>query len=143
VDERTLTRVTLSVIQDPFIDPMPRPPLGISGLLAQSRSTRSVLPMLVSIPPSIDRRVAPTPLEIGARHLRDHNLSSSPQVCMSPVSRLPCDGWCLRDPSADVPNVVGFSPSMLYVLHSSAVSAGTYVDLFGSMLRQPTFVGGI
>ncbi|KAH9959978.1 caspase domain-containing protein [Russula dissimulans] len=104
--QNVTVRRNAALIQDPFIpDPMPRPSLGISSLLAQRGSTRSVLPLFVNIPRTINGRVAPAPLETGARHLRDHDLLSSPRVCMSPTSRLPCDGWCLCGTNADVPTI--------------------------------------
>jgi hypothetical protein len=106
---------TLPVVQDPFLpDPSPHPSPVISSILAQSKPTEgkhSVLPIFVSIPLSIDRRVAPAPMEVAARHLRDYNLPSSPRFCASPTSRLACDGWCKPDANTNAPTVVGVSLS--------------------------------
>lgn len=78
-----------------------------------------ILPIFVSIPLSIDmdRRVMSVPKEIGARRLRDSNLPSPPLFCASPQSRLPCNGWCLDEPTTGtgVPTVVGVC-SVLYAL---------------------------
>ncbi|KAI9511063.1 caspase domain-containing protein [Russula earlei] len=97
--------------QDPPLqDTAPRPPLAISTILTRStRGIRSVLPMFVSIPLSIDRGVAPAPMEVAGRHLRDHGLPSSPRVCASPQSRFPCNGWCVSDPNMDTPTEVSLA----------------------------------
>ncbi|KAF8492193.1 caspase domain-containing protein [Russula emetica] len=107
--QNVTVRRNAAFIQDPFLpDPSPRPSPGISSILAQSKHTEgkhSVLPIFVSIPLSTDRRVAPAPMEVAARHLRDYNLLSSPRFCASPTSRLACDGWCKPDPNTNAPTV--------------------------------------
>ncbi|KAH9991895.1 caspase domain-containing protein [Russula vinacea] len=101
--QNVTVRRDAAFIQESFLpDPAPHPSPVISSILGQSRRTEgkpSVLPIFVSIPLSIDRRVAPAPMEVGARHLRDYSLLSSPRFCASPSSRLPCDGWCIPDPT--------------------------------------------
>jgi hypothetical protein len=101
-----------TVVQDPlFPDPASCPSPVISSILAQSRSAeqkRSVLPIFVSIPLSIDRRVAPAPVGISAPYLRNHEMPSSPRFCTSPLSRLQCNGWCVPGPNPNIPTVVGF-----------------------------------
>jgi hypothetical protein len=120
--QNVTVRRNAAVIQDPFLpNPSPHPSPVITNVLAQSKHTEgkpSVLPMFVSIPLSIDRRVAPAPMEVAARHLRDYNLPSSPRFCASPTSRLACDGWCKFDPNTNAPTVVGvsFMPYASYVL---------------------------
>ncbi|KAH8989864.1 caspase domain-containing protein [Lactarius hatsudake] len=76
---------------------------------APRTNARSVLPIFVSIPLSIDQRVAPAPIEVGARHLREHDLPSSPRQCASPVSRFPCNGWCRADSEAQTATVVSLA----------------------------------
>ncbi|KAI0278410.1 caspase domain-containing protein [Russula aff. rugulosa BPL654] len=108
--QNVTVRRNAAVVQDPFLpDPSPRPSPVITSILAQSESKRSVLPIFVSIPLSIDRRVAPAPMEVTARHLRDHNLLSSPRFCTSPMSRLACDGWCKPDPNTKAPTVISLA----------------------------------
>ncbi|KAH9963702.1 caspase domain-containing protein [Lactifluus volemus] len=117
--QNVTVRRNAGFIQDPFL-PVPSghpssPSLPISSVLAQSRSTgrtiRTVLPFFVNIPLSIDKRVAPPPIEIGARHVRDDNLPSSPRFCASPLS---CNGRCPTDPNADTATVVSLAASSDY-----------------------------
>lgn len=111
--QNVTVRRNAAYIQDPFLpNPSPYPSPGISSVLAQSKPTEgkpSVLPIFVSIPLSVDRRVAPSPMEVAARHLRDYYLPSSPLFCASPTSRLACDGWCKPDPNTNAPTVVSLS----------------------------------
>jgi hypothetical protein len=105
-----------AVVQDPlFPEPLSSTPPTFTSVLAQSKSAErmhSVLPISVSTRLSTDGRIAPSPMEISARRLRDSNVPSSPQFCASPQSRLACDGWCVPDPNVKAPTVVGF---FLYV----------------------------
>ncbi|KAH9164042.1 caspase domain-containing protein [Lactarius sanguifluus] len=106
-------------IQDPHFSETAPTPLrsAIANLLAWGSkpsaapriNARSVLPIFVSIPLSIDPRVAPAPIEVGARHLREHDLPSSPRQCASPESRFPCNGWCRADPEAQTATVVSLA----------------------------------
>jgi len=102
-----------SVVQDPFLPgPASRLPPTFSSVLAQSKSAermRSLLPIFVSTPLSIDRLAAPAPVELSARSLRDYNSPSSPHFCASPISRLPCNGWCVPDPNTNAPSVVSLA----------------------------------
>lgn len=67
------------------------------------------LPIFVSIPLSIDRRVAPALMEFAVRHLRDHNPPILPRFCAPVTPRLACNGWCKPDPNVNAPTVVGVS----------------------------------
>ncbi|KAH9005350.1 caspase domain-containing protein [Lactarius deliciosus] len=106
-------------IQDPHFSETALTPLrsAIANLFAWGSKTsqaprinaRSVLPIFVSIPLSIDPRVAPAPIEVGARHLREHDLPSSPRQCASPESRFPCNGWCRADSEAQTATVVSLA----------------------------------
>ncbi|KAI0290174.1 caspase domain-containing protein [Russula brevipes] len=111
--QNVTVRRNAAFIQDPLLpDPAPRPSPVISSILAQSSSTeqkRSVLPIFVSIPLSIDRRVAPAPVEISAPYLRNHEMPSSPRFCMSPLSRLQCNGWCVPGPNPNIPTVISLA----------------------------------
>ena len=83
------------VIQNPiFSEVAAASPLrsAIASILAWGKPTnvRSVLPIFVNVPLSIDQRAAPTPKKVCARHLREYDLPSSLRVCASPVSRFPC-----------------------------------------------------
>ena len=103
----------------------------LSSILAQSKSAGRmgpVLPIFVNIPLGTDRRDAPTPKGRSARHLRDYNSSCSPQFCTSPVSRLPCNGWCMPDPNVKAPTVVSFS-SRLYALCTQAQLLFMYIQV--------------
>jgi len=86
--------------------------------------------MFVGIPLSIDRRVAPAPMEVAARYLRDCNMPSSPRFCASPTSRLACDGWCKPEPNTNVPTVVGVS----FMPYALCLTCG-HLGLIGSVLR--------
>jgi hypothetical protein len=57
---------------------------------------------------SIDRRVVPAPMEVATCRLRDYNLPSSLWFCVSPMSRLACDGWRKPDPNTNAPTVASF-----------------------------------
>ena len=111
-----------SVVQDPFLpSPAPRLPPTFSSVLAQSKSAermRSVLPIFVSTHLGIDRRAAPAPVELSARSLRDYNSPSSPHFCASPISRLPCNGWCVPEPNTNAPTVVSFLPCFMLLTRS-------------------------
>jgi hypothetical protein len=108
-----------AVVQDPFLpEPLSSTPPTFTSVLAQNKSTermRSVLPISVSTRLGTDGRIAPSPMEISARRLRDSNVLSSPQFCASPQSRLACDGWCVPDPNVKAPTVVGFFFGAIYV----------------------------
>jgi hypothetical protein len=103
---------------------------------------RSVLPIFVGTPLSTDGRIAPSPMENSARNLRDSNVPSSPQFCASPQSIFPCNGWCVPDPNANAPTVVGFS-SVLYASYSSAAFVYVHAGAVGSMFRRSAVVGGL
>ncbi|KAI9440266.1 caspase domain-containing protein [Lactarius psammicola] len=116
---RTNSWQNVTVIQDPLFSEAATtapPRSSIANILAWGKpsaptttNARSVLPIFVSIPLSIDQRVAPAPIEVGARHLREYDLPSSPRLCASPVSRFPCDGWCRTDPESQTATVVSLA----------------------------------
>jgi hypothetical protein len=129
-----------AVVQDPFLsEPLSSTPPTFTSVLAQSKSAdrmHSVLPISVSTRFSTEGRFAPSPMEISARRLRDSNVPSSPQFCASPQSRLACDGWCVPDPNAKAPTVVGLFFVAIYVaLKPSIYLCSSYSGIVGSMLR--------
>lgn len=110
--QNVIVRRNAAYIQNPLPEPAPRSSPILSSILAQSKSTERmdpVLPIFVNIPLGTDRRDAPTPKGRSARHLRDYNSTCSPQFCTSPVSRLPCNGWCMPDPNVKAPTVVSLA----------------------------------
>ena len=129
---RRLIHTWLLDIQDSFLPtPAPRSSPVLSSILAQcnsARPMRPVLPIFVNIPLSTDRRDTPTPKGQSARDLRDYNSPSSPQLCTSPVSRLPCNGWCVPDPNVKAPTVVSFS-SVLYAPCTQAQRLFMYIQV--------------
>ncbi|KAI0261894.1 caspase domain-containing protein [Gloeopeniophorella convolvens] len=103
--QNVTVRRNAGMVQDFFLptNSVTREPQSITSVLAHhiapsvnERPRPSAFAMFVSIPLSIDARVAPAPQELGASHLREHTLPASPRICASPESRFPCNGWCLN-----------------------------------------------
>ena len=146
---RRLIHPWLLDIQDSFLPtPAPRSSPVLSSILAQCNSAeriQPVLPIFVDIPINTDRR-EPTPpgpykpdepykpeqppykpTPPGPKSARDPG-DYNPPSPTSPVSRLPCIGWCVPDPNVKAPTMVSFS-SVLYVLCTQAQRLFMYIQV--------------